>query len=55
MPKYFSYLKNIPLGTFKYHMMLQGGRGFAQTVIVPSYGEEGVGQIVITFIVVEKA
>jgi len=30
----------IDMGTFKYHMIPKEG-GFAQTVRVPSYGEEG--------------
>jgi len=35
-------------GTFKYHMTLQGGEGFDQTVRVPSYGvRREFGQIVI--------
>jgi len=43
-------------GTFKYHMTLrEGSRGFAQTVRVPSYREEGWPNCHITFIVAKKS
>jgi len=48
--------EKITKGTFKYHMALQGGEGFAQIVRMPSYGRGRIwSNRHITFVVAEKA
>jgi len=54
LPLYKELPKTPSMGTFKYHMTLQGER-FAQTVRVPSYGGGGLVKSSYNFYNAQKA